>query len=491
MNKHQRGDTLVEVLIAITVLGIIVGGVMATMNRSMISILNSAERTATRADINTQTDLLNYVYRNDKTNWAMIMNLAYDGNVVDGSAPTEATNRCQLNPGGDASSAVPGSFYLEPNIEIDNSVSGITVIDNLIEEINGTNRIQRAVTGQGVWIDAVYYKQDMKTNQQPYIDFYIKACWTPLGSTAANVDSQSTTVVRIYDYVLDKTTALLKVPWTPPNDPCPNNNSQEYVVARTGRYKLEVWGAQGGPGSDGGVNFPGGLGGYSRGIVKLNAGITLVLHVSIGCAGGGTAITGETTSGGWNGGGTGHSSGWGAGGGGGATHIALVGGTLNTLSGNRDKVLIVAGGGAGTLGKNGKLPATGGAGGGCSGGVGVKGDGPSSNPEGGGGVTSGCVNGIPSGSGGSGGSGNGAGAFGQGGNGSSGNSTGGGGGWFGGGAGIPGGGGSGYVNTTNFNFTDYITCPGDGSVCSIPHPSGGVEIGQTGNGYARITYLGP
>lgn len=212
MKRNQRGDTLIEVLIAITVLGIIVAGVMATMNRSMVSIHNSAERTASRADINTQTDLINYIFRNDQETWDKIMNLAYAGGS-DGSVPTNVTEVCKLNAGGKVSDKTPGSFYLNPITESDGGVSGVELRDNLTEKENGANQTQRAIPGQGIWIDAVYYPQSA-TNQRSYVDFYIKACWVPFGGSKPEANSRSVTVNRIYDYVVDDNTAY--TPTTPP-----------------------------------------------------------------------------------------------------------------------------------------------------------------------------------------------------------------------------------------------------------------------------------
>ena len=127
-----------------------------------------------------------------------------------------------------------------------------------------------------------------------------------------------------------------------------------FTVPKTGAYKLEVWGAQGGTTS-------GGYGGYSSGLIDLNENSTL--YVNVGGQGGDS----YTRTGGYNGGGTGGAGygSWGSGsGGGGATHIATNSGLLSSLSENVNSVLIVAGGGGGTCGGFSPL---GGSGGGASG----------------------------------------------------------------------------------------------------------------------------
>ena len=96
-----------------------------------------------------------------------------------------------------------------------------------------------------------------------------------------------------------------------------------------GKYKLEVWGAQGGSYS----SYAGGRGGYAVGNITLNKNTTLHL-----CVGGTTS----STSAGYNGGGSGISNGRG---GGGATDIRIDANNDNNVT--LYERIIVAGGGGG------------------------------------------------------------------------------------------------------------------------------------------------
>ena len=133
------------------------------------------------------------------------------------------------------------------------------------------------------------------------------------------------------------------------------SGNQIYEVPVTGNYILEVWGAQGGSIDD----YPGGYGGYSTGVVKLEKGTKLYVYVG----GQGSSKTSGSVAGGYNGGGAGYGQGSyesNVGSGGGATHIALVDGLLSTLEGSKgtlneagtvydsNEILIVAGGGGGS-----------------------------------------------------------------------------------------------------------------------------------------------
>ena len=104
-----------------------------------------------------------------------------------------------------------------------------------------------------------------------------------------------------------------------------------------GTWTFECWGAQGG-------GQYGGLGGYAKTTVVVTDKVTI--YVVVGSQPG-------NSNGGFNGGGSSASySGLGGNcigyGGGGATHVALVDGTLSNIEDQKDKVLVVAGGGGGS-----------------------------------------------------------------------------------------------------------------------------------------------
>ncbi len=245
---------------------------------------------------------------------------------------------------------------------------------------------------------------------------------------------------------------------------------QIFTANKTGTYRLEVWGAQGGS-SDSSA----GTGAYSVGRITLNKNDKIYINV------GGTTTS---TTGGYNGGGTG------AYGGGGATHIAKTSGKLSALSTNKDNIIIVAAGGGG----NGKTGA-----GGFGGGIyGTKGSNGACENRGGAGGSQTAGGGVYDGTWAS------SGSFGQGGNYKNGSTGGaGGGGLYGGGSGTSGdcygggGGGSSYIgnslltdkamycyNCTTSNDTNTKTIS---TTCNEETPT--ENCAKKGNGYARITFI--
>ncbi|MDR2524129.1 MAG: DUF5011 domain-containing protein [Candidatus Nomurabacteria bacterium] len=267
---------------------------------------------------------------------------------------------------------------------------------------------------------------------------------------------------------------------------------QQWTVPTSGLYEIETWGAQGGSGgwfSSAGNYSTGGKGGYATGKVMLAAGTQLYIHV--GCQGEGWNPRDQYISnsalkrGGFGGGGNAINNSYSTTGGGGASDVRIGADSLF------HRVIVAGGGGGGGNAGSINQLSDGGPGGGeiattlnvstqFSGRV----PGGGANQNAGGASGGGVV-----------------GTFGQGADQTQNLAGAGGGGWYGGGSGnnsTGGGGGSGYALTNssykpsgyalggNHNMTDATLVGGD---TLMPAPTGGTQIGQTGDGRVRIKHL--
>ena len=278
------------------------------------------------------------------------------------------------------------------------------------------------------------------------------------------------------------------------------NNYQEFIVPKTGYYKVELWGAQGGSNEV----ATGGKGAYTTGKIYLNEGTKLYLYI-----GGMGAISKDSVvTAGYNGGGSGATtdplntneifSQYG-GGGGGATDIRLVSGEWNDQNSLKSRIMVAAGGSGASNGEN---PKDGSAGGTL---LGIDG---TSNTNGQTNLSTGATQ-ISGGSGASNGS------FGIGATPSSNYGSGAGGGYYGGGSGfsqddtiITGSSGSSFISgydgciaisedgnpTTqsihysNFQFESSNMISGDSYMPGYNNNTS--MLGNSGNGAAKITYIG-
>ena len=279
---------------------------------------------------------------------------------------------------------------------------------------------------------------------------------------------------------------------------------QTFTVPVTGEYKVELWGAQGGTSNSNTSYGQGGLGGYTAGTILLDKDDTLLVYVG-GQGKGNVTSSNYSTTGGWNGGGYG-SYRYVCAGGGGATDIR------KTTDVN-DRIMVAAGGGGDCSQRWGSANYSGGAGGGLTGQNGLYNN--STYIGIGATQTSGGVSNISAVHNGS---------YYQGCNSpvASDDRAGGGGGYYGGscsyGSYGGGGGGSSFIsghqgcdaidsNGTHtgqpnhyldyvFSQTRMIDGTGHewtteaGSQTNQPQPSGDDKVGHSGNGYARITYMG-
>lgn len=173
-NQAERGDTLVEVTVAMAVLGLMLAASLAVINRGLMGVSNAVERTSVRASLSSQAELLRYVFDDPVTNkdtyqW-----------IIDNTKPNVSLGQkgCEIGNSG---------FYLSVG-------SGTSPVDK--HELNpaDTDHLANNVYGQpeaagsknvngnedslGIWIEGD--KHDGQKDGMPgYIDFYVRACWTP------------------------------------------------------------------------------------------------------------------------------------------------------------------------------------------------------------------------------------------------------------------------------------------------------------------------
>lgn len=336
--------------------------------------------------------------------------------------------------------------------------------------------------GDSVDIDVRVWLSSSLTNSEIGKSFYAKLSIDGLAVHTGNNDIDNSNLslpVEVFEYT---------------------GSVQSYTIPTSGYYKLEAWGAQGGSYS---TTLYGGKGAYTSGEIYLEKGTSLYIYVG-GVGGNNTATT---NVGGYNGGGySGNNGEWTSYGGGGATDFRLVDGAWNDFDSLKSRIMVAAGGG-GSVYHGSYSGGFGGYGGSLIGGDGKGTYGDSAAPTGAtqtAGGTSETVNGT-----------NKSGLFAyavqshaDGGGG------GGGGGYYGGGMGngFGGSGGSSFVSGhngcnaisqsstsssishigTSNHYSGYVfknssMISGDDSMPT--HNSSTMQVGNEGNGYAKITYV--
>lgn len=173
-NQAERGDTLVEVTVAMAVLGLMLAASLAVINRGLMGVSNAVERTSVRASLSSQAELLRYVFDDPVTNKG-----AYDKILKRKLSNNLGQKGCEIGNG--------SGFYLSVS-KVSASKTSVAPVE--MHELNqaGTTDLANNVYGQpeagddkgnsqGIWIEGD--KHDAQNGMPGYIDFYVRACWTP------------------------------------------------------------------------------------------------------------------------------------------------------------------------------------------------------------------------------------------------------------------------------------------------------------------------
>ena len=188
-NDAQRGDTLIEVLLAIAVLSVVTIGTFSLMNKGISESQNALERTQVRTYMNAQTELLTYLRDQHAAAVAAgTSTTVYPVNLWTDIATRAAANVSTAPSAYDnCSTVMANSFSLSPTATSTYAVNSFTAANLATATL--------ATPGSGLWIEPKASPVSLNPAYQKYIDFYVKACWTPISSsTKQNMSS----VVRLY-----------------------------------------------------------------------------------------------------------------------------------------------------------------------------------------------------------------------------------------------------------------------------------------------------
>ena len=231
MSRASRGDTLIEVLLALTIFTTAVIGVMYVMNRSIGVSQRSLEITQSRTQIDNQIELLRHVHNlalvssGRSSAGLAIGNSSGSGELTAVSTWKEITSAARLidpsqlpsydsvdnvrkcNPNdvfstidsaGNAvynDSVAAKAFFLDPSDGSYKSFKGNSSEPATFARIS---RGDRGANSEMIWIFAVKTKEDGATRNinsnklTVYYDFHIRACWhSPIDGDVAPITSAS------------------------------------------------------------------------------------------------------------------------------------------------------------------------------------------------------------------------------------------------------------------------------------------------------------
>lgn len=205
---RERGDTLIEVLFAVSVFSFVVVGSLAIMNQGTAASQRSLEITLVRQQIDAQAEVLRFMHdayvaayhsgisfdtgdgaTSPAEEWYKMVTAIKASGVTAASDFTVNTADCPTPPG--------GSFVIDPrNVAFVSSANSLQVADTFAQVTYDTDGV---FTGsKGLWVEAVRSVQSADADQANtgFIDFHIRACWPGTGLPLAATQG---TIVRLYE----------------------------------------------------------------------------------------------------------------------------------------------------------------------------------------------------------------------------------------------------------------------------------------------------
>ena len=201
VNEKQRGDTVIEVILAITVFSVIAVGAIAIMNQGINSAQRSLEITQVRQQIDAQAEALRYIHQT-------YINSLSEDRAAHVPGEWEALRARAVGVGdfgADGSVNCPGivsprAFVLnartariddEAPISMSSSPGPGETPPPYAQLIYGEDRVY----AYGIWVEA-NRNAGADSGDIGFIDFHIRACWEDPGNNPAITLG---TIVRLYD----------------------------------------------------------------------------------------------------------------------------------------------------------------------------------------------------------------------------------------------------------------------------------------------------
>lgn len=190
MRKFNRGDTIVEVLLGVTIFSMVAVITLETMNRGMAISQYALETTLVRQQVDAQAEMLRYAHDTKSDIWKKLA----DNNSVSVSSVND-------NEGGLGAESCPDNFS---NKEF--ALAATPSLGSKISILNNPGDYKPAETyarvdgstkkTYGIAVRLVKPSTAVGSRDSNKYDAYIKACWMPVGS---KMPATIGTIVRLYD----------------------------------------------------------------------------------------------------------------------------------------------------------------------------------------------------------------------------------------------------------------------------------------------------
>ena len=190
MRRFDRGDTLVEVLLGVTIFSLVAVIALETMNRGMAIAQYSLETTLVRQQVDAQAEMLRYAHDMKNDTWKKLVdNNSVSVSVVNDNEGNLGVEKCpdDFSTKEFALAATPS---LASKISILNNPGDYKAAETYARVDSDTKKTY------GISVRLVKPSTATGSRDSNKYDAYIKACWMPVGS---KMPATIGTIVRLYD----------------------------------------------------------------------------------------------------------------------------------------------------------------------------------------------------------------------------------------------------------------------------------------------------
>lgn len=196
--NRNRGDTIIEVMLAITIFSLIIVSSLAIMNQGLYTAQRSLEISLVRSQIDSQAEALRFLnssyinaFRGETANYGSTPAAEWKKIVSDSNNLVNSVSDFGVS-GNSCPNPVAQSFVI--------NTKKATLYTSSINRASTFSRINydsndniTNTSVQGIWIEAL---RSNANNHSGYVDFHIRACWDSPGQSAPVTLG---TIVRLYE----------------------------------------------------------------------------------------------------------------------------------------------------------------------------------------------------------------------------------------------------------------------------------------------------
>lgn len=209
--RSQRGDTLIEVMVAFGVFSLVAIGALTVMNQGTAMSQRTLELSTVREEINGQAEALRFLhdayvasYQPGNTpttgpaaEWVKIQNVVRGASLSQTSSLDDLQGGCPRNP-------PTGAFALDSrNARVVRTTDGkmlpAQTLAQAVYTYNASTSRYDLQSLQGIWIEAISSPNNTTDPSQAnlgYVDFHIFGCWN---TVQQDTPMTLATIVRLYE----------------------------------------------------------------------------------------------------------------------------------------------------------------------------------------------------------------------------------------------------------------------------------------------------